>query len=119
MDVLNEDIIGFILSYSSTKTIGKCLIICKRWKQIIEIYCWMYNLNFSKTIIKDDSLKYFKNTKQMNLKRCTQITNVGFKYLKRIHSIDLSNCHQITDYGLKYLKAVPKLIILIKNNLFG
>ena len=32
MDILNDDIIAFILSKSDIKTISKCLIINKKWK---------------------------------------------------------------------------------------
>ena len=44
MDKLNDDIIGYILSYSSTKTIGKCLILNRKWKQIIEITNCIFQL---------------------------------------------------------------------------
>ena len=95
MDVLNDDLIGYILSHLSTKIIGKCLIICKKWKQIIEIYSWMFNLNFGGTTIKDDSIKC-----------CNQITDNGLQHLTGVSVIDLSGCHQITDNKLKYLKGV-------------
>ena len=73
--MLNDDIIGCILSKCLTTTIGKCLTINRKWKQIIEIYSWLFDLNFSGMNIKNDSLKYFKNVKQINLSNCYQITD--------------------------------------------
>ena len=104
MEILNDDIIGYILSKATTKTIGKCLTINKRWKQIIEIYSWSFDLNFNQTEIKNESLKYFKNSKQINLMYCKEITDIGLEYLKRVHTIDLSECNQITDDGFKIFK---------------
>ena len=98
MDYLNNDLIAYVLSLTDTKTIGNCLRINKRWKQIIEIYSWMFNLNFSKTI-NDKSLKYFKNVKNIDLSYCNKITDKGLEYLKGVHTINLSYCSKITDKG--------------------
>ena len=106
MDILNDDLIAFILSLADTKIIGICLRMNKRWKQIIETYSWMFNLNFSSLRIKNESLKYFKNIKLINLSYCHFITDNGFKYLKGVHTINLSCCKQITDKGISYLKGV-------------
>ena len=89
MDQLYDDIIGCIFSKFSIKIIGKCLVICKRWKQIIEIYSWLFDLTFENAKIKNESLKYFKNFKQINLKNCYKITNDGLEYLKGVHTINL------------------------------
>ena len=46
MDILNNDLIALILSFTDTLTIGKCLRVNKRWLHIIETYSWMLKLIF-------------------------------------------------------------------------
>ena len=47
MEKLNDDMIAYILNFTNTKTICRCLIINKKWNEIIKNYCWMFQLNFS------------------------------------------------------------------------
>ena len=117
MDLLNNDIIAYILSKSCTQTIGRCLNVNKKWKQIIETYGWMFELNFSNLQINNESMKYFKNAKIINLKNCSKITNIGLRYSKQVRSIDLTRCDKITDDGLKYLKEVHTIDLTYCNKI--
>ena len=47
METLSNDVISLILSMTDTITIGKCLTINKNWLHIIEMYSWMFKLDFA------------------------------------------------------------------------
>lgn len=60
--------------------------------------------------VTDNTLKYLKYVKKINLRNCRDITDDGLQYLTNVEIIDLTDCSKITGKGINHLKTVREII---------
>ena len=111
MDILNNDILNYIIDILDYKTIIKLAITSKQIKYFIKDY-YIYDTN---NIVPNYELlqiifKYFSNIKKINI--CNiNVSDNDFEYFKNTHSLNMSGCLNISNNCFKYLTNIDTLIM--------
>ena len=138
MENFPKDVLGIIVSHFDTRELIKLRQLSKRWKELIEqviefhpIYCnnklcdeYMYILRNAKNIymklcrqVSDVGMLQLEKVERLNASGCYQLTNAAFGHLKHLVDVNLSGCYQLTDKVLNNFSKVKYLDISYCNKI--